>query len=251
MDVRVGPGGTFMRRSLVLVLLVGLLAALGVPPALARGPGQGAGAGAGVDRDGGAAVFQLTFHGGIAIASWTTCPEWEVGMVCEETVVIASDARTSERWPEGRERDRGPRVVLQRFLFEVVDLGDELATRPLRESFGGTDDAFVAIDTQARRAVARAATIPMSTTDYLADVQYDETASLDVTLTATGPRTALRDHQVASGPGWHVVSRTRGWERDAAGTGTVDGAPIPGTLSSATIVHARQSELRVYPPTRR
>lgn len=238
-----------MRRSTTLLLLIGLLAALAASPAVARGPGQGPGRSAA--QGGGAAVFQLTFHGGIAIANWTTCPVWEVGLVCEETVVIASDARTSERWPEGRERDRGPRVVLQRFVFEVVDLDGEVAMRPLRESFGGTDAASVAIDTQARRAVARAAAIPMSTSDYVADVQYGETVALDVTLTATGPRTSLRDHHVASGPGWHVVSRTRGWEREATGSGTIDGAPIPGALSSATIVHARQSELSVYPPTRR
>lgn len=238
-----------MRRSLLVVLLVSVVAALAASPALARGAGKAPSPGAA--QGGGAAVFQLTFHGGIAIASWTTCPEWEVGMVCEETVVIASDARTSERWPDGRERDRGPRVVLQRFVFEVIDLDGEVATRPLRESFGGTGAASVAIDRQARRATARAAAIPMSTTDYDADAQYAETAALDVTLTATGPRTTLRDHQVASGPGWHVVSRTHGWEREATGSGTVDGAPIPGTLSSATIVNARQSELSVYRPSRR
>lgn len=244
-----------MRRSLLVVLLVSVIAALAASPALARGPGQvpagPPGEGGGAGHGGGAAVFQLTFHGRIAIASWTTCPTWEVGMVCEETVVIASDARTSERWPDGRERDRGPRVVLQRFVFEVIDLDGDVATRPMRESFGGTTDAAVTIDTQARRATARAAAIPMSTTDYDADLQFTETAALDVTLHATGPRTVLRDHHVASGRGWHVVSRTRGWERDATGSGTVDGAPIPGTLHSATIVNVRQSELNVYTPAGR
>ncbi len=226
-----------MRSSKGLIGILLTVVVLAAAPGVARADGNGA------------AVFRVTFHGEVAIAGWTTCPQWQAGLVCDDTVIIASDAATSERWPDGRLRDREPRVVLQRFHYEVVDLGGELAMRPLLESFGGTSDATVAIDTQARRAVVQAAAIPMTTTDYVNDTQTTGSAALDASWSATGPRSMMKDRLVESGPGWHLVASTKGWERPATASGTIDGAPIPGTLGSAVIIHVLQSELSVYPPT--
>lgn len=145
-------------------------------------------------------LFVVRFKGGVALAAWRTCPQWEVGAVCEETVVIASDSMTSEKFPGGRERDKGPRVVLQRFVFEIVDLGEDgLGSRPIRESFGGTDEADVTIDQRIRGATA-SAVIPMNTTEFDGDesVSYEETVSLDVEWTGQGD---LRRIDVRRAPG--------------------------------------------------
>jgi hypothetical protein len=236
-----------VRRTPPLLLVVLLLLTLAAAPATT--PVQ--------HRADGAAVFQITFHGEVAIASWTTCPAWEVGLYCEETVAIVSDAHSSEHWPGDRLRERTDRVVLQRFWYEVVELVDpelgivELTGRPIRDSFGGTDDATVTIDTRARTAVARAAAIPMITTDYEADGdQYAETAAFEGRWEATGPIERLHEGPSPSAPGWIHLSMTRGWQRSATAAGTVDGQPITAPLApdGAVIIHARQKELSVYPP---
>jgi hypothetical protein len=203
----------------------------------------------------GAAVFQVTFHGELAIAAWTTCPTWEVGLLCEETVAIVSDAHTSERWPGGRLRDRADRVVLQRFWYEVVELVDpefgtiELSSRPIRDSFGGTDLATVTIDTRARTAVAQAAAIPMNTTDYEGDEVYAETVAFEGRWEATGPVERLHEGPSPSAPTWIHFGMTRGWQRSATAVGTVDGQPLPPLApDGGVIIHARQMELSVYPP---
>lgn len=224
-----------MIRLKWLLLMIGVLA-LAVAPAAANAAGSGA------------AVFQVRFNGEVAIGQWTTCPQLVLGAVCDDTVVIASSAATAERWPDGRLRDRKPRVVLQRYRYEVLELDGGLTGRPLQQSFGGTSDATVRIDTQARGATVQSESIPMTTMDFADDVQFAESAALDATWSATGPRTAIKGRYVASGRGWHVTAGTRGWERAAAAAGSIDGAPIPGEFGSATITHVVQSELRVYTP---
>lgn len=240
-----------MRRSSSLLLILLLLPLFGAAPAAAP-----AGQAAARPPDRGAAVFRVTFHGELAIANWTTCPTWEVGLVCDETVAIVSDARTSEQWPEGKLRDRQDRVVLQRFRYEIVELVDpetgavELATRPIWESFGGTNLATVTIDTRARHAEARADAIPMNTTDYENDVVYQETVAFQGSWVGVGPLDDLHDGPSPSAPDWINLERTRGWQRAASATGTIDGQPIPGTLApdGAVIIHANQTSLSVYPP---
>jgi hypothetical protein len=235
-----------MRRTsplLVILLLVPLLAAA---PASAPA-GQGAG---------GAFFYKVTFHGELAIAQWTTCPTWEVGLQCEETVAIVSDARTSELWSGGRLRDREDRVILQRFWYEVVELVDpetgdvELSTRPFRESFGGTNLATVSIDTRARAAVAEAAAIPMNTTDYVADTTYTETVAFQGSWQGLGPIVDLHERPAPSAPTWIHFDMTRGWQRSATAVGTIDGQPITAPLApdGAVIFHARQMSLSVHPP---
>jgi hypothetical protein len=105
------------------------------------------------------------------------------------------------------------------------------------------------IDTRARTAAATAAEIPMWTTRYDLDEQVEELAALTATWTGAGDLEVLRDRAVASGPGWHLLAATRGWQRPATATGTVDGVAIPGELGPDTvIVHVRQTDLSIYPP---
>jgi hypothetical protein len=196
-------------------------------------------------------VFRVDFKGGVALAVWQTCPQWEVGAVCEETVVIASDSMTSEKYPGGRERDRGPRVILQRFVFEIVDLGEDgISSRPIRESFGGTDEADVTIDRRSRWATASAAAIPMNTTEYHGDesITYEETVSLDVEWTGQGELQGIDERSHYNDRDQLFISSTKGWERPAVATGTIDGDPITGTLdeTATTLINVRQGELRLY-----
>ena len=196
-------------------------------------------------------LFLVKFRGGVALAVWRTCPQWQVGAVCEETVVIASDAMTFEKYPEGRERDKGPRVVLQRFVFEIVDLGEDgLSSRPIRESFGGTDEADVTINRRSRWATASAAAIPMNTTEYHGDesVTYEETVSLDVEWTGQGELQRIDERDHYNDRLQLFISYPKGWERSAVATGTIDGAPIAGTLdeSATTLINVAQGELRLY-----
>src|SRR3712207_1567222 len=107
-----------VRRPLALALaalVVAPLLVLFTAPAASAGP-----------------VFSIRFAGRVATAAWSSCPATPaVGDVCTETVVIASDATTSEK---GFGRVSGPRIVLQRFAYEVVDLGGEIGFRPVFES---------------------------------------------------------------------------------------------------------------------
>lgn len=196
-------------------------------------------------------LFRVSFKGGVAVAAWTTCPVWQLGQICQDTVVIASDARTAEKYPEGRERDSGPRVVLQRFVYEVVDLGGRgLAGRPIRESFGGTSDAFVDIDRRSRSATAAAPAIPMSVTQYQGEdsVSYSETAVLDVVWVGQGELVAIDERNHYNSREQLSLSFTKGWERPAVATGEVDGLPIPGALDAraTTVINASQGELVLY-----
>ncbi len=196
-------------------------------------------------------LFRVSFKGGLAIAAWTTCPVWQLGEICQDTVVIASDARTAEKYPGGRERNSGPRVVLQRFVYEVVDLGGgDLAGRTIRESFGGTSDALVDIDRRSRSATASAPAIPMSVTEYRGDdsVSYSETALLHVVWIGQGELVAIDERDHHNDRQQLSLSFTKGWERAAVATGETGGLPIPGTLDAAatTVINASQGELVLY-----
>jgi hypothetical protein len=195
-------------------------------------------------------VFATSFRGGVALADWTTCPVWRPGAICSETFVVASDAATSERFPGGTVRDAGPRVVLQRFTFEVVDLGGgDLASRPVRESFGGTDAATVEIDRRSRSATVTAAAIPMRTTDFGDGIdRFDEVVALDITWTGAGELQDLDERDMVNDRGRVQIRFTKGWERSAHATAMVDGSPPAGFVveSGTTIVNARQGELAVH-----
>jgi hypothetical protein len=202
-------------------------------------------------------VFQVRLSGGVALAAWTTCPEWRVGLVCTDTEVIASDSATSEiGTPGAPEREAGPYLILRRFVYEVVEFGDDgLEGRPLVESFGGTDQATVAIRPRLEAAVA-AATVPMRTCRLEDEDQTcsEETLVAQVEWTGMGELLRLDEREVVPTPTALVQTYTMGWQRVAAADGTIDGATIPGTLipGSAVLFNVRQGELRAFhgPPVR-
>jgi len=234
-QVFVQRGRSVMHRARVPAVGCALVAvaSMAVAPPAAAGP-----------------VFHLSFHGELALAAWTTCPEPELGDLCADTVVIASDSRTRENTDleTGGHfiHDSGDRLVLQRFWYEIVEFDGQLQPRPLRESFGGTDNASVEIHNRLTDATATA-TVPMDTTDYVTGEESSGTDSVSVRWLPVGPLERM-DERDRSGNRQQIIrSWTTGWSRDATATGTLDGSPIQGSQSSGgtMLVHANQGELSI------
>jgi hypothetical protein len=199
-------------------------------------------------------VFQARLSGRVALAAWTTCPQWRVGLVCTDTDVVASDSATIEvGTTETPERQAGPHLILRRFVYEVVEFGGELEARSLVESIGGTDQATVAIRPRLEAAAAAAA-VPVRTCRIPEETCFEETLVAQVGWTGMGDLLRLDERQVVPTPTALVQAYTTGWQRAATAGGTVDGATIPGTLvpDSAVLFDVRQGELRAFhgPPFR-
>jgi len=196
-------------------------------------------------------VFQLRFHGDVALAAWTTCPEPRLGDLCADTVVIASDVRTRENTDQATGghfiHDSGDHIVLQRFWYEIVELEGQLQTRPRRESFGGTDDASVDIHNRLTTATASAVSVPMHTTDYVTGEESTGTDSVSVAWLPLGPLVSMHERDRFANRQQLIRSWTTGWSRDASATGRLDGSAIPGSLDTqgTMLVHADQGELSV------
>jgi len=139
-------------------------------------------------------------------------------------------------------------VVLQRFLYEVVEVDGSLRPIPVLESLGGTDDAVVRIDHRSRSASATA-TVPMSTTEYRdTSVVFEDVVTVHVRWTGQGSLLTIdeRDHHVDAAV--LSLSFTKGWQRPAAVAGTLDGVPVAGVpqVEGNTLFNVRQGELTVY-----
>lgn len=198
-------------------------------------------------------VFHLSFNGEVAIANWTTCPEPKAGDSCEDTTVIASDARTYETsdQPDGGHflHGAGDRVVLQRFWYEVREVDGELTGVITQESFGGTNVGVdVRIHNRLTAASATAAAIPMHTTDYAGDREFDETVSVGTTWQPTGELTRIREGGRNATRDFMFKSTTSGWSREARATGVIDGRAIQGVnVPGGTLMYsARQADLSLY-----
>ncbi len=153
-------------------------------------------------------VFQLRFSGLVATASWTTCPQPEVGDVCVDR--------------EGKLRDRGPVLRTLTFVYRIV--GGELGTVPVAEWFGRTESADV--DGAPRLGSATAeGTVPV----VLCSV-FDPTAGL-----------SCPDEVVVD------LTWTGGWQRTATVSGSVGGSVL-GTLTAAELLRVRQGEVVVQHP---
>lgn len=198
-------------------------------------------------------VFHVKFNGKVALGSWTTCPVWTVGTICQDTYVIAASAATME----GRDRAFGPSVILRRYRYQIVDLGDEgLDSHLLTQSLGITYTATVAIDPRARRGYVHAPAIRLNT--CVADAAGDltcrpENTSFEGTWTGVG---MLRryDERFVMGSRYFVMrTYTLGWERSATAVATDTGRRVPGALvpDKTMLINARQGELRAYPGPRR
>jgi hypothetical protein len=198
-----------------------------------------------------APALHLSFHGRVAIGSWTTCPELELGATCQDTVIIASDAKTYENSDQAGGghflHDSGDRIVLQKFWYEVRLVDGELTPVPTIESFGGTDVAVdVQIDNRLTTATAIATSIPMNTTNYVTGESSSGTAAVDVTWEPTGSLAVIRERDRFSGGSVFSLSSTTGWSRDAVASGLDGGEPIPGSPTDGTTMFSvRQAELTV------
>lgn len=198
-------------------------------------------------------MFISSFHGSIAIATWTSCPQPVVGDSCYDTVVIASDATTYgnsgvENGPHF-ERDKGDRVILRHFWYDMRLIDGELLAVTTKESFGGTDQGVtVDIDHRLRSASASAPSIPMHTTDLANDQEYDETGSVTADWLPVGELIRLDDRNVYH-PGYALfLTSTLGWQVDATATGVDDGEPVTRSvyLPGTTMLTAHQVDLEVY-----
>lgn len=194
-------------------------------------------------------VFTLRFTGEVAIAQWTTCPEFVLGARCVDTTVFASDAHTFETSDQeagpAHLRDHGDRIVLQRQWYTVVEVDGILTGRPTRESFGSTDAVDVSIDHRLTSATVTAPAIPMHTTDYEAETELDETDSFTGSWAPSGDLSRIDDRVRISNRFLFFLEGTDGWTRQSAPTASVDGQAVPGTATLHELVAVRQSTLTV------
>ncbi len=190
-------------------------------------------------------VLAIRFQGQVASAVWSTCPaDPAPGQRCEETVVMAFDARTQETTdqPSGPHflGDRDDVVVLQRFWMEARLVDGELTMVSLKESFGRTTTAAVDIPQRLTSATVDSGPISMHTTDYVAETETTETDSVTASWTPAGALTPISEWSRASARWGLQVESTKGWTRLASATATIDGAPVAGDLQAADLFSVTQ-----------
>ncbi len=193
-------------------------------------------------------VTSLRFAGRFGIASWTTCPDPGPGQRCTDTEVIASESSLKEK---GFGRSAGPRVIYRRFDYVVVDLGGgQLGSRFIRETIGGTDLATVSIRPRLERAEAMA-DVPVEVCTFSPEgntVCRSATVAVHAWWTADGEIQRLAERAVNHAPSVLYKAYTKGWQRVATASATVDGTPVPGVLTPGlppVLVSARQGEMTV------
>lgn len=190
-------------------------------------------------------VTSLRFAGRLAIASWTTCPDPRPNQRCIDTEVIASDSSFKEK---GFGRSAGPRVIYRQFRYVVN--ADGVSSRETGETFGGTDDAAVAVQPRLRYASATAEVpVEVCTFDRGGDlICAPDTVAVHIEWAGAGDLRRLDERTVYPAPGVLYKSYTKGWTRTATATGTLDGGPIPGVLTPGfppELTAARQGEMTV------
>ncbi len=194
-------------------------------------------------------VFTIRFNGEVALASWTTCPEFVLGATCVDTTVFASDSQTFETsdQPTGGHhiRDHGDSIVLQRQWYTVVEVDGFLTARPTRESFGSTDAVDVAIAHRLTSATVSASAIPMHTTDYVAETEYAETDSFTGSWEPSGPLAPSDERIRIASRFLFFLEGSDGWSRSSTPVAEVDGEAVPGTPTLRELVAVRQSSLTV------
>ena len=220
-----------------LPMMVGVVAAAVLAPLVTAAPAHAG------------PVFTIRFNGEVAMASWTTCPEFVLEATCVDTTVFASDAQTFETsdQPTGGHhlRDRGDRIVLQRQWYTVVEVDGFLTGRPTRESFGSTDAVDVAIAHRLTSASVSASAIPMHTTDYVAGTEYEEIDSFTGSWEPSGPLTPIDDRVRIADRFLFFLEASDGWSRSSTPVAQVDGEAVPGTPVLRELVAVRQSSLTV------
>jgi hypothetical protein len=77
---------------------------------------------------------------------------------------------------------------------------------------------------------------------FYPDREAPRTASVDLTASGTGPLRRIREGQMWWSVDGKWVVRARGWQRDATGSGAVDGSDVHGTLVAGGLQHGRYTE---------
>ena len=120
-----------------------------------------------------------------------------------------------------------------------------LTGRPTRESFGSTDQVDVDITRRLTSATVTATAIPMHTTDYVAETEYDETDSFSGSWVPDGPLQPIEDRVRFGDRFLFFLEASDGWSRSSTPVAQVDGQPVPGTPTLRELVAVRQSSLTV------
>jgi hypothetical protein len=190
-------------------------------------------------------VTSLRFAGRFGIASWTTCPDPGPGQRCTDTEVIASESSLKEK---GFGRSAGPRLIYRQFRYDVS--ADGASTRETGETLGGTDAATVAVQPRLNYASATAK-VPVEVCTFDPDgrsVCASDTVAVRVDWTGAGDIQRIDERAVNHAPGVLYKAYTKGWQRVATASATVDGTPVPGVLTPGlppVLVSARQGEMTV------
>ena len=231
-----------MRKPITAIVVSVLLALAAAPTAVAE-PGDPSGSPSRTF------VFRTRVAGLVAQATWTTCPSPTVGDVCADTIVFAFD--TKDR--SDHERSRTPVLRILTFVYRVVD-DEEFPTAPVAEWLGRLEGGQVEGRPRLEEASAEGV-IPIQICtifDPQSGLACPESVDVSVAWTAVGPLQRIDDHTIRRDRFGHVNIRmenvwTRGWQRDATASGTVDGQ-VPGTLLDAELARVDQGEIIVQHP---
>lgn len=237
---RVGsrPEVVVMRRLIVAVVVV--CALLAAPATAGARPGSAA-----VGNDSRTLVFRLRVKGLVAQAVWTTCPAPADGDLCTDTIIFGFD--TKDR--ENKDRSRTPVLRILTFVYRFVE-DPEAPSAPIAEWFGRLEGADVSGDPRLDHAIAHGVVPIQVCTIFDPSSGLTCPDSLDVSArwTGVGERQRVADHTVVHQQFRMENSWTRGWQRTATATATVDGAPVPGVLVFGELSRIDQGEIVVQHP---
>jgi hypothetical protein len=229
-------------RRLIGAIVVAVLCTVPAAPALAD---AGASRAAAHGADARTLVFRLRIQGLVAQAVWTTCPAPADGDLCRDTVILAFD--TKDR--ENHERSRTPVLRILTFVYRFV-ADPEAPSDPIAEWFGRLEGAEVSGDPRLDHATARGVVPIQICTIFEPGSGLTCPDSHDVAAEWTGQaeRQRVADHTVFRQPFRLENSWTRGWQRDAIATATIDGTAVPGVLVQADLARIDQGEIVVQHP---
>ena len=229
-------------RTLGVAVLCTLLGAPLMAGAQPPDPGTGG-------SDASTLVFRLRIAGLVAEAVWTTCPAPEDGDVCTDTIIFGFDTRDREN--NDRSTDEVLRILT--FVYRFVE-DPEAPSEPIAEWFGRLEGADVDGDPRLDHATAQGV-VPIQVCtifDPTSGLTCPDTLAVSAEWTGLGERQRVADHTVVRQPVRQPVrlenTWTRGWQRDATATATVDGVPVPGVLVFAQLSRVDQGEIIVQHP---
>ena len=183
-------------------------------------------------------------HARQAFAVWTTCPEWQVGLACVDTVIQAQTGAYTD------DHEQLPPLWINvfRFWYTIEQMPDgELWGRPTKESFGGTEVGQVVVDSRLGWATLET-TIPMRTCVFVSGIRVcnPTTSTAQASWTATGDRDRERLREWWRTHDAYGLETGLSFGRAATATAVIDGLPVEGTNTSGALTRMHYLDLRVY-----